>query len=79
MSYPLSNLEPKFSMKYTQQSPLCSRGLNISYMLVYEKNTDVFSLGCEVIKGLLDGRILGLAIHNEEVLLRIGRRRHMLR
>lgn len=42
-------------------------------MLVDEQNGNVLSLLGKVVKGLLDGRGLGLVVDNKVVLLRVGR------
>lgn len=46
-------------------------------MLVDEHYSNVFSLLRESVEGLVDGRLLGLRIDNEKVLLGIRRIRHM--
>jgi len=41
-------------------------------MLVDEEDGDIFALASEPVKGSLDGAVVGLGVHDEEVLLRIG-------
>lgn len=47
-------------------------------MLVDQHNANVFPLGRESLKCLLDGRGIRLGVDNEEVLLRVWRGRDML-
>ena len=46
-------------------------------MLVYQNNPNVFPLD-EPLEGRLDGRCVGLVVHDKKVLLGIGIVRHML-
>lgn len=48
-------------------------------MLINQQNSDILSLSCEPLKGFFDSRIVGLAVDNEKVLLRIGGLGDMLR
>jgi hypothetical protein len=47
-------------------------------VLVDQQDAYVLSLGRESIKRCLDGRVVGLAINDEEILLGIGRGSNML-
>lgn len=47
-------------------------------MLVNQHNPYVLPLGGELVKGGFDGRIVGLVVHNKEVLLRVWRSRDVL-
>jgi hypothetical protein len=49
-----------------------------SYMLVDQENPNILPLGCESFKCFLNSCIVGLAIHHQEVLLRIRWLRDML-
>ena len=41
-------------------------------MLVDEEDGNIFALASEPVKGSFDGAVVGLGVHDEEVLLRIG-------
>jgi hypothetical protein len=47
-------------------------------VLIYEQYRNVFALACEAFKSGLDGGVLSLRIHNEEVLLAVRRLGNML-
>lgn len=47
-------------------------------MLVDEQDADILSLRRKVVKCLLEHRVLRLRVDDEEVLLRVGRRRDVL-
>jgi len=47
-------------------------------MLVYQDDANIFAVRGEPIKGGLDRRVVRLAVHDEEVLLRVRRRRYVL-
>jgi hypothetical protein len=47
-------------------------------MLVYEQNRDILALGREAVKGGFNMRVLGLAVDDEKVLLRVRGLRDML-
>lgn len=47
-------------------------------MLIDQQNANVFTLLCELIEGRFDSRVIGFRVHNEEVLLRVWRRRDVL-
>jgi hypothetical protein len=40
-------------------------------VLVYEEDGDVFPLGREIVEGSFDNGVLGFAVDDEEVLLRV--------
>jgi len=47
-------------------------------MLVYQQDANILPLAGELLKGALDGRGLGLLIHDEVVFLAVGGIRNML-
>ena len=47
-------------------------------MLVDEDDADILALLGEALEGILNGRRLRLAVHHEEVLLRVGARGDVL-
>jgi hypothetical protein len=47
-------------------------------MLVDEQDGNVLALRGEAVKGGLDGSVVRLCVDDEEVLLRVGRRRYVL-
>ncbi len=47
-------------------------------MLIDEQNPNILPLDGEMLESLFDGRVIRLAIHHEEVLLGIRRRRNVL-
>jgi hypothetical protein len=49
-----------------------------THMLVDEQDGNVLALGGEAVKGGLDGSVVRLCVDDEEVLLRVGRRRYVL-
>jgi hypothetical protein len=49
-----------------------------SDMLIDENDANIFSFLCKSVEGCLDGRCVGFAVYNKEVLLSIGASRHML-
>jgi hypothetical protein len=50
----------------------------ITHMLVDEQDGNVLALRGEAVKGGLDGSVVCLCVDDEEVLLRVGRRRYVL-
>jgi hypothetical protein len=67
---------------FAQQSVILLAKLPVqnqnSYMLIDQENADILPLRCESFKCFLNSCIVGLAIHDEEVLLGIWRLRDML-
>ena len=67
---------------FAQQSAILLAKLPVqyqsSYMLVDQENANILPLRCESFKCFLNSCIVGLAIHNQEVLLRIWWLRDML-
>ena len=49
-----------------------------THVLIDQDDADVLALGGEAVEGGLDGGGVGLAVHHEEVLLRVRRVRHVL-
>lgn len=47
-------------------------------MLVDENDANIFSFLCKSVEGCLDGRCVGFAVYNKEVLLSIGASRDVL-
>lgn len=47
-------------------------------MLVDQQDANVFSLGRKGIESRFDSRVVGLAVHDQEILLRVGRGCNML-
>jgi hypothetical protein len=48
-------------------------------VLVDKQNSDIFALGGELVECSFDGRVLGLRVHNQEVLLAIRWLRDVLK
>jgi len=48
-------------------------------MLVDQQDGDVFALLSKLLKGMLNRGVVSFGIHNQEVLLRIRRRRDVLK
>jgi hypothetical protein len=51
----------------------------LSDVLVDEQNSDIFALAGELVECGLDGRVLGLGVDDEEVLLAVRRLCNVLR
>jgi hypothetical protein len=47
-------------------------------MLIDENDANIFSFLCKSVEGCLDGRCVGFAVYNKEVLLSIGASRDVL-
>jgi hypothetical protein len=62
VTYSLSNLEPSAYATAIQEEP---------YMLVDQENTNILPLSGEPVESFFDGRVFGLAVDDQEVLLRI--------
>lgn len=50
----------------------------VTYVLVDQDDANILALCCEGVERGFDGRSFGLVVNDKEVLLRIGRVRHML-
>jgi len=57
----------------TQPCSPNKRALGVTYVLVDEQNGNVLALVGELLEGGLDGRVVGFGVHDEEVLLAVGR------
>ncbi len=76
MSYPVRDLLASRSV-FRALSPYSAK-LGITDMLVDQDNTDVLALCGKPFESGFDSSVVRLPVDNKEVLLRIGRGRHML-
>jgi hypothetical protein len=72
MSYSFSDLS--LLVSFSSNDVACC----YTHMLVYEDDANVFPLSGKLVKGSLDRGRVCLGVHDEEVLLGIGRRRNVL-
>ena len=72
-------LSATYRFQHISELRILSMAMAVTNMLIDQYNPNVFPLGSESLKGRLDGRGICLAVHHQEVLLVVWRRRDMLR
>ena len=68
-----------YRLQQISELRILSTARAVTNMLIDQDNPNVFPLGSESLKCRLDGRGFCLAVHHQEVLLVVWRRRDMLR